>query len=128
MWSICVEQPMVRSTNIAARPAVNVGNAERIGSVIAGTVLVLRALERPTPGRILLALGGGVLLQRGLTGYCPLYRALGRDTAAPAGRRLRHAAAADPVEVASQDSFPASDPPSWTPVEGPVSRHHPARH
>ena len=104
-------------------PALNVGSAERIGSTIAGTVLVLRAVGRPSLGRVVLALAGAALLQRGLTGHCSLYRALGLDTAAPARRRVRRAIAEDPVAEASEESFPASDPPSWTPVKGAGLRY-----
>jgi hypothetical protein len=34
----------------------------------------------------------------------------------PLLERIRRAAAPDPVEEASTESFPASDPPSFTPV------------
>ncbi|HLY44250.1 MAG TPA: YgaP-like transmembrane domain [Stellaceae bacterium] len=62
-------------------PEINIGGAERIGSAVAGAMLVLRALARPTPGRIVLGLGGGALLLRGLGGHCPAYRSLGVSTA-----------------------------------------------
>ena len=107
-----------------AANAINVGNAERIGSVIGGTALVLRALARPTPARVIGAIGGAALLQRGLTGHCALYNRLGFGEAGkprnePAKTSVRRwAAESDPVTVASEDSFPASDPPSWTPVAG----------
>ncbi len=107
-----------------AANAINVGNAERIGSVIGGTALVLRALARPTPARVIGAIGGAALLQRGLTGHCALYNRLGLDKAGeprnePAKTSVRPwAAESDPVLRASEDSFPASDPPSWIPVAG----------
>ena len=103
-----------------ADSAINVGTTERIGSAIGGAALVLRAAARPSLARILGAIGGVALLQRGLTGHCALYERLGLDTAEhpPAERsRIRR----DPVAEASEDSFPASDPPSWTPVAGAVA-------
>jgi hypothetical protein len=99
---------------MAARPS-NVGKVERIGSAIAGTVLLARAAAHPSLGRLIMALGGGLLLQRGLTGHCALYRVLGVNPPEPEylDRRRR-----DRVVEASEDSFPASDPPAWTPVVG----------
>jgi uncharacterized membrane protein len=112
---------------IGTSPAsMNVGTAERIGSTIAGVALIARAVAQPTIGRIALGIAGAALLQRGLTGHCSLYRALGIDTADSAGHVPLNAAGEDPVESASEDSFPASDPPSWTPVAGTAARHQPA--
>jgi uncharacterized membrane protein len=97
--------------------AMNITTFERIGSVVAGTALILRALGRPTLGRMMLAIGGAALLQRGITGHCTAYQTLGISTA------LREESEFDAVCTASEDSFPASDPPSWTPVVGVAAQH-----
>jgi hypothetical protein len=104
---------------------MNVGNPERTGSTIAGLVLISRAIARPTLGRIALAVVGAALLQRGFTGHCAIYESLGIDTMG-ARQNPRNAVGDDPVLRASEDSFPASDPPSWTPVAGTAARHQPA--
>jgi hypothetical protein len=104
---------------------MNVGNPERLGSAIAGLALISRAVARPTLGRIALAVAGAALLQRGFTGHCAMYDALGIDTMG-ARQKPRNAVGDDPVVCASEDSFPASDPPSWTPVAGTAARHQPA--
>ena len=93
----------------------NVGDAERTLSATLGAALLINGVVRPSLWHTLLAFGGAALLQRGLTGHCSLYRSLGIDTAGN-GRVPRHRL--DRVERASDDSFPASDPPSWTPVAG----------
>ena len=105
------------------RPARrNIGWGERIGSIVAGAMLIVPAFRRPSPNRILLALGGAALLQRGITGRWLLHRrdevAIGRRSDLPPRAQTRR----DAVLVASEDSFPASDPPAWTPVVGTMRR------
>jgi uncharacterized membrane protein len=59
---------------------INVGGDERTLSIVGGTVLAALGLSRRSiPGTILALVGGG-LIYRGVTGKCEVYRALGRDT------------------------------------------------
>ena len=95
---------------------INLGTFERIGSTLMGMALISRALGRPSLGRLALAIGGAALLQRGVTGHCAAYQRLGISTTP------REEPDFDTVSRASDDSFPASDPPSWTPVVGPAAR------
>ena len=88
----------------------NVGNPERVASAVAGGALALYGLTRRSIGGGLLAAIGASLLYRGSTGHCPVYESLGIDTNRTEEPRP------DPVEAASEDSFPASDAPSWTPT------------
>ncbi len=97
---------------LSAPPAAarNLGEAERVISLIAGIAALLYGLaRRPSLASTLLAAGGGLLLQRGLGGHCPLYQALG------IGATMEIPHPADAVDRDIDDSFPASDPPSWSP-------------
>ena len=65
--------------NLAILPA-NVGEAERIASVVGGAALLGYGLTCRGLGRVLLPLAGGALILRGLTGTCGVYAALGVNT------------------------------------------------
>ena len=55
----------------------NVPQSERTISIVAGTALALFSLSRRALGGTLLALAGGALILRGVTGHCKVYEALG---------------------------------------------------
>ncbi len=60
---------------------INVGDVERWASAVGGTLLVVQGLRsRSLPGVALALLGGG-LLYRGVSGHCGAYQALNIDTA-----------------------------------------------
>jgi uncharacterized membrane protein len=62
---------------VRAAMNINVTKPERIGSVAAGAALALYGLSRKSLPGVLLALVGGALLKRGITGHCEMYTALG---------------------------------------------------
>lgn len=83
----------------------NVGRAERWFSVLGGSALAVYGLDRRDSTGALLALAGALLIHRGATARCPVYRALGVNTADDA--HTRNADAARPRSRAA--AFRASD-------------------
>jgi uncharacterized membrane protein len=63
-------------THAAGKPAVNVGDNERILSALAGSLLLYATAKKNTVNTLLL-LGGGYLLYRAVTGHCAVRQALG---------------------------------------------------
>ncbi len=70
------------TTTEQTQPAsINVGETERRISLLGGGILAFYGLRRGGPGGIALALLGGTLAYRGLSGHCSIYQALGVNTA-----------------------------------------------
>lgn len=67
-------------TNLLTDFKINVGSLERIGSAVAGGALITYGFRQGgILGGLLAVLGGGLAL-RGITGHCQMYDALGIDT------------------------------------------------
>jgi hypothetical protein len=96
-------------------PAPNLGATKRILTMIAGGVLLASALRR---GNFLMGFAGSVLAARGISGFCPAYRLAGHDQRRrqPGAEAVRDRdSSEDDVTLAAEQSFPASDPPSFNP-------------
>lgn len=68
--------------------AKNVGEGERIASLVGGGALVAWGLARRRWDGVLMAAVGGTLMHRGATGHCNVYQSLGINTAKRSGRNV----------------------------------------
>src|SRR5436309_683720 len=74
----------------AGADQMNVGQLERVASVMIGSLLVARGIKQLSLMGLGVAGLGAALVQRGATGKCPVYKALNVTSAGETGKWLTH--------------------------------------
>ncbi|HEY7461227.1 MAG TPA: DUF2892 domain-containing protein [Gemmatimonadota bacterium] len=88
----------------------NVGTQERAASVVTGALVTIFGMRRGGFTGALLALAGGGLILRGMTGHCPAYSALGINTAESLGAYDADSYAYGERESSRPEGDSAADP------------------
>lgn len=91
-----VEEPSTQTQH----SSINVGETERLVSLVGGAMLALIGLERRSLTGLILAGAGAALVYRGYTGSCGVYKALNVTSAEPAAPE-KYSAHGIHVEVAT---------------------------
>lgn len=101
------------------RPGMNLPIGERWLSAVMGLLATLYGLRQKDALGLGLLAAGGYLLYRGVTGRCHVYALLDlgdrtNGNLTPVEATPPSVVRGDKVTESSWESFPTSDPPSWT--------------